>query len=128
MAEAMSSTAKAMGKMNKAMNVPTLTKMMAEFEKENARTEMMQEVMGDVIDDALADDAQATEEEEAQIVNQVLDEIGVSFGEELPEAAGMQVPSVGVADGPTKVATPAGGGGGDPALSELEARLNNLKR
>lgn len=128
MAEAMQNTAKAMGKMNKAINVPTLTKMMAEFEKENARTEMMQEVMGDAIDDALADEG--TEEEQEQVVNQVLDEIGISFGEELPEAAGLNAPISGMeTTGPAKVATPAGGGADDdPALSELEARLNNLKR
>jgi division protein CdvB (Snf7/Vps24/ESCRT-III family) len=42
MAEAMNSTAQAMHKMNKAVNVTSITKMMAEFEKENAKTEMMQ--------------------------------------------------------------------------------------
>jgi len=125
MAEAMANTAKAMGKVNKAMNIPTLTKMMAEFEKENARTEMMQEVMGDAIDDALRDDDAEAEEE--KIVNQVLDEIGISFGAELPEAAGLSNPAAESA-APSQVATPAGGVADDPALSELEARLNNLKR
>jgi charged multivesicular body protein 2A len=99
--------------------------MMAEFEKENAKTEMMQEVMGDAIDDALADDTMESEEQEQQIVNQVLDEIGISFGDELPEAANNLPASgdvVGVGNG--KVAV----GADDPALSELEARLNNLKR
>ena len=43
MAEAMQSTAVAMKKMNKAVNVQTIKKMLAEFEKENARTEMTQE-------------------------------------------------------------------------------------
>ena len=43
MAEAMQSTATAMQKMNKAVNVSTITKMLAEFERENQRTEMMQE-------------------------------------------------------------------------------------
>lgn len=99
--------------------------MMAEFERENAKTEMMQEVMGDAIDDALADDAIGTEEQEDQIVNQVLDEIGISFQGELPEAGLMKHPAVEAA--PAKVAV-AGGGVEDPALSDLEARLNNLKR
>lgn len=125
MAEAMQNTAKAMGKMNKAVNVPTLTKMMAEFERENARAEMMGEVMGDAIDDAL--EGEATADEEDRVVNQVLDEIGISFGEELPDTVGLNVPAGAEAAGPEKVATPAGGGD-DPALSELEARLNNLKR
>lgn len=118
----MQSTAKAMGKMNKAVNVPTLTKMMAEFEKENARTEMMQEVMGDMIDDGLA--GEENEEEEERIVGQVLDEIGIDFQGELPETAGMTVPGNSVATGPAMVAV----GGDDPALTDLEARLNNLKQ
>jgi charged multivesicular body protein 2A len=124
MAEAMQSTAKAMSKMNKAVNVKTISKMMAEFERENMKTELMQEVMGDAIDDALGD-ADAADEED-KIVNQVLDEIGISFGAELPEAAGLSVPATASHDGPSKVATPAGAD--DPAVSELEARLNNLKR
>jgi charged multivesicular body protein 2A len=126
MAEAMQSTGKAMAKMNKAVNVSTITKMMAEFEKENAKTEMMQEVMGDAIDDVM--EGEENEEEEDRIVGQVLDEIGITFGEELPEAAGMVSPtSAGPeTEGPSKV--PEAAGGGDPALSELEARLNNLKR
>ena len=125
MGEAMASTAKAMHKMNKAVDVPALTKMMAEFEKENAKTEIMQEIMGDTLDDAMADEN--TEEQEEQIVSQVLDEIGISFGEELPEAA-MGTPALKESAGPARVPVAAAAGADDPALSELEARLNNLKR
>jgi charged multivesicular body protein 2A len=124
MAEAMQSTAKAMNKMNKAVNVKTITKMMAEFERENMKTEMMQEVMGDAIDDALGDPE--GEEEQDKIVSQVLDEIGITFGEELPEAAGLSTPAMTSQAGPSKVAEPLGAD--DVAVSELEARLNNLKR
>ena len=122
MAEAMKSTATAMHKMNKAVDVPAITKMMAEFEKENAKTEIMQEIMGDTLDDALADEN--TEEEEQAVVNQVLDEIGITFGQELPEAA-LGTPAVKETATPGKVPVAATE---DPALSELEARLNNLKR
>jgi len=131
MADAMSATAKAMMKMNKAVNVTSINKMMAEFEKENMKSEMMQEMMGDAMDDAMEDDG--NEEEESLIVNQVLDEIGVSFEGEIPDA-----PVVGIAGlGTTTTTTPendkkpamvGGGGEVDPAVSELEARLNNLKR
>jgi charged multivesicular body protein 2A len=129
MAEAMQNTAKAMHKMNKSVNVQTISKMMAEFERENMKTEMMQDMMGDAIDDALNDDPNA-EDEEDKIVNQVLDEIGISFGEELPEAAGLGglgTNKVSTETEGQKVATPIGGSD-DPAVSELEARLNNLKR
>jgi charged multivesicular body protein 2A len=129
MAEAMKSTASAMHKMNKAVDVPAINKMMQDFEKENMKTEMMQEIMGDAIDDVLG--GEENEEEEEAIVNQVLDEIGISFGEDLPSAAPTN--TIGVQESaPTgKVAmseTPGGGPSDDPALSELEARLNNLKR
>jgi charged multivesicular body protein 2A len=112
--------------MNKAVDVPAINKMMADFERENAKSEMMQEIMGDAIDDALAEDG--TEEEEDRIVQQVLDEIGVSFGEEIPDAPlGVATNTTAQTTGPSKVAQPAGGAE-DPALNELEARLNNLKR
>merc|ERR1711933_710860 len=102
----------------------------AEFEKENAKTEMMQEIMDDAIDEG------ENEEEEYKIVSQVLDEIGISMGEEIPDAAnlGALQHNEANATSPEKVplAMGEGGGGGeeasDPALSELEARLNNLKR
>jgi len=123
MADAMKTTAKAMYKMNKAVDVPAITKMMTEFEKENVKTEIMQEIMEDTLDDALADEN--TEEAEQQVVNQVLDEIGITFSEELPEAlAG--TPALEEKTGTGKVAVEAEVG--DTALSELEARLNNLKR
>jgi len=135
MASAMKSTTTAMMKMNKAVDAPAINKMMRDFEKENMRSEMMQEIMGDMMDDALEADGDA--EEEDKIVNQVLDEIGISFAEEVPDApmlgtgTQIQAPS-----GAQKVAEAAGGGGGpgpapssnDPALNELEERLNNLKR
>jgi charged multivesicular body protein 2A len=123
MAGAMQATAKAMYKMNKAVDVPGITKMMAEFEKENAKTEIMQEIMGDTLDDAMADEE--NEEEEDRIVSQVLDEIGISFGSELPEAAALGSPALAQTTSPGKVAVAEAE---DPALSELEARLNNLKR
>ena len=127
MAQAMKSTATAMHKMNKAVDVPAINKMMQDFEKENAKTEIMQEIMGDTIDDALG--GEENEEEEEAVVNQVLDEIGISFGEDLPSAAPMGAVGVSETAQTGKVAmSESPGGGDDPALSELEARLNNLKR
>mmetsp|Transcript_717 Transcript_717/g.1680 ORF Transcript_717/g.1680 Transcript_717/m.1680 type:complete len:162 (+) Transcript_717:356-841(+) len=111
-------------KMNKAVDVPAINKMMADFERENAKTEMMQELMGDAIDDALEDEN--NEEEEDRIVSQVLDEIGVSFGEEIPDAPTANKTPGQAEQTPSKVAQPVGAD--DPALSELEQRLNNLKR
>eukprot|EP00560_Eucampia_antarctica_P003528 CAMPEP_0197837594 /NCGR_PEP_ID=MMETSP1437-20131217/32622_1 /TAXON_ID=49252 ORGANISM="Eucampia antarctica, Strain CCMP1452" /NCGR_SAMPLE_ID=MMETSP1437 /ASSEMBLY_ACC=CAM_ASM_001096 /LENGTH=226 /DNA_ID=CAMNT_0043444751 /DNA_START=109 /DNA_END=789 /DNA_ORIENTATION=- len=121
MADAMKSTTKAMMKMNQAVDAPAINKMMKEFEKENMKSELMQEVMGDMMDDAMEQDGDA--EEEDQIVSQVLDEIGVSFGQEIPDA-----PTLGTT---TQVEQPSQGGkvavgAADSSLNDLEARLNNL--
>jgi len=111
--------------MNKAVNTPAINKMMAEFEKENMKSEMMQEIMGDMLDDVMEQDGDAEEEE--KIVSQVLDEIGISFGEEIPDA-----PTVGTG---TKISEAPSGGKmavstaeNDGALNDLEARLNNLNK
>jgi len=123
MAEAMTNTAQAMMKMNKAVNVQGITKMLADFERENAKNEMTQEILGDAIDGALEQDGD--EEEEEAIVGQVLDEIGINFDENVPDAP-MGVPAKEEATSEeAKVAEPTAA---DSGLSELEARLNNLKR
>lgn len=141
MAEAMSSTAIAMRKMNKAVDVPAINKMMAEFERENMKSEFMQEMMGDAIDDVMEND----EEEEDRIVGQVLDEIGIDMSEGIPNAPELGLGTatanpvaaegdkvaIGVGENGGSGGTGGGSGGGssgDAALSDLEARLNNLKR
>ena len=74
------------------------------------------------------EEQEENEEEEEKIVSQVLDEIGISFGEEIPDAPMLGTPTANtVSTGPQKVPE-AAGGTQDSALSDLEARLNNLKR
>ena len=59
--------------------------------------------------------------EEDMVVSQILDELGVAQGDLVPDA-----PSQGKKqEAATAVETNANA---DPAMSELEARLNNLKR
>lgn len=41
-----------MSMMNRQMNLPALTKIMREFERQNERMEMTSEMMGDAVDDA----------------------------------------------------------------------------
>lgn len=41
----------AMGTMNKRMNVPALAKIMREFERQNAKMDQVEEMMGDAMDD-----------------------------------------------------------------------------
>ena len=110
-------------KMNKAVDPAAMNKMRVEFEKENMKSEMMQEMMGEMMDDAMEQDGD--EEEEDKIVSQVLDEIGVTFGEEIPDAPTLGTGTKAVEEkevGKVAVSTE------DSALSSLEARLNNLNK
>jgi division protein CdvB (Snf7/Vps24/ESCRT-III family) len=81
MGDAMKGVTKAMGQMNRRMNLPSLQKIMQEFERQNEKMELVSEVMGDAIDDALEGDEE--EEETEDLVNQVLDEIGIDINSEV---------------------------------------------
>jgi charged multivesicular body protein 2A len=141
MADAMKGVTVALGKMNKKMNLPALQKIMAEFMKENEKAEITQEIMGDAIDDAMEEEGSA--EEEGAIVNQVLDELGISAMEATPavpigglkteaKAAEVSAPAmVGAVGNGTAGGNSGGGGGGngggDGGVGDLEARLAQLK-
>merc|ERR1719427_1693787 len=89
MAQAMKGVTKAMISMNKQMKLPEIQKIMQEFEKQSEIMDMKEEMMSDVIDDALGDEDD--EEESDAVVNQVLDELGLQMGDQisgLPSASG----------------------------------------
>ncbi|MFQ6619094.1 hypothetical protein Gotur_000016 [Gossypium turneri] len=124
MGEAMKGVTKAMGRMNRQMNLPSLQKIMQEFEMQNEKMEMVSEVMGDAIDDALEGDEE--EEETEELVSQVLDEIGIDINQELVNAPSAAV-SAPAAKG--KVAQAEATGNDDGGIdSDLQARLDNLRR
>merc|ERR1719410_1420963 len=127
MAQAMKGVTKAMMSMNKQMKLPEIQKIMQEFEKQSEIMDMKEEMMSDVIDDALGDEDD--EEESDAIVSQVLDELGLQMGDQL---SGVNAPSgsiaTGAAGGKVPVAAAEGAGGELDADADLEARLNNLRR
>ncbi len=108
MAEAMKGVTKALTQMNKKISLPGLQKIMIDFMRENEKSEVMQETMGDTLDDAMEEEGtstgcinvfvrahifnvflvncQGSAAEEDIIVNQVLDELGVGMGEAVPDA------------------------------------------
>ncbi|KAF1325910.1 Charged multivesicular body protein 2a, partial [Globisporangium splendens] len=133
MTSALQGTTKAMQAMAKTMNLPKLNQIMMEYTKESEKMEMQQEMIGETIDDVM--DADQDEEEEEKIVGQVLDEIGIDLTGSVPEAPVVQAaPAAAAAQAAPAVVPPpapvAAGGGdaSDSAMSELEARLNNLRR
>jgi len=79
MMESMKGATKLLGSMNRQMNLPALQRIAMEFEKENDIMDQRQEMMDDAVDDVtgLEDD----ELEGEEVVNQVLDEIGVDLGQ-----------------------------------------------
>jgi len=124
MAQAMKGVTKAMMSMNKQMKLPEIQKIMQEFEKQSEIMDMKEEMMSDVIDDAL--EGEDDEEESDAIVTQVLDELGLQLTDQI---TGLPVASGSVATGPTaaQAKTPVAAGEVD-ADADLAARLENLRR
>ncbi len=89
--ESMKTATMSMRRMNAQMRLPALQKIMMEFQKQSEMMGMSQELMGDAIDDALADEDE--EEETENVVNQILDEIGISLTDQLPDVKGGQMKS-----------------------------------
>jgi len=121
MAQAMKGVTKAMMSMNKQMKLPEIQKIMQEFEKQSEIMDMKEEMMSDVLDDALGEEGD--EEETDAIVTQVLDELGLQLGDQLagvPNTSG----TVGVAAQAGKVPVAAEA----DADADLAARLENLRR
>ncbi len=139
--------------MNEQISTPEMAQIMKEFERENERAAVQQDMMNDAIDGAMDE---GNEEAEDSMFNQVMDELGIDFSTLVPQASGTAVQGQAPAQA-APIATPLGGapssgtdkndkdgkdgggdgggggapnggGGGDPAMSELEARLNNLRR
>merc|ERR1712013_103021 len=121
MAQAMKGVTKAMQTMNKQMKLPEIQKILMEFEKQTEIMDMKEEMMSDVIDDAMGDEDD--EEETDAIVTQVLDELGLQLSDQLtgvPAASGTV--GVGAQGGKVPVAAEA------DADADLAARLENLRR
>jgi len=107
MAEAMKGVTKAMGRMNKNMKLPQIQKIMQEFEKQSAMTDMKEEMMNDVMGSipGVGIDSPAPVAPAQQVT------LGNSKNSELIN--------------PIQPIAAADGGDLD---ADLEARLNNLRR
>eukprot|EP00607_Mallomonas_marina_P004515 CAMPEP_0182439576 /NCGR_PEP_ID=MMETSP1167-20130531/86523_1 /TAXON_ID=2988 /ORGANISM="Mallomonas Sp, Strain CCMP3275" /LENGTH=158 /DNA_ID=CAMNT_0024633311 /DNA_START=279 /DNA_END=755 /DNA_ORIENTATION=+ len=120
MTQAMKGVTKAMVAINKQVSVPALQKMMTEFMKESERSEMTQEMVGEAMDSAFEEDGMAAEED--AVVDQVLAELGIQQADAAPEVPSEQ--PMKSEEGRSEAAQVEA----DPSMSELEARLNNLRR
>ncbi len=109
MADAMKGTTKAMATMNKQMQLPALAKIMAEFEKQNMKMDVVSDAMGSAMD--MAFEGEGEEEETDELVNQVLDEIGIDTNATLAAVPASQLgtPAAAVANPAAPQAMAAGG-------------------
>eukprot|EP01116_Phalansterium_solitarium_P009283 TRINITY_DN2336_c0_g1_i1.p1 TRINITY_DN2336_c0_g1~~TRINITY_DN2336_c0_g1_i1.p1 ORF type:complete len:222 (-),score=68.86 TRINITY_DN2336_c0_g1_i1:159-824(-) len=123
MGEAMRGVTRAMMVMNRQMNLPQMQRIMMEFEKQNEILEMKSEMQSDTMDDVFEADGEEAETDD--IVNQILDEIGINLSAQLVDA-----PSQAASSGPvrSKQAAQAQAAPADSVDSDLEARLANLRK
>ncbi|KAG7561857.1 hypothetical protein FFLO_02674 [Filobasidium floriforme] len=142
MAVAMKGATRAMGQMNRSLNLPQIQRIMNEFEKESQTMDMKEEMMGDAVDDVMDDEAEGEGEEEEgdKILKEVLDEIGINTSQMLGETpsnnplaassvTARQPVAEGIAMGGYSGPASAGGARSGPSdEDDLQARLDSLKR
>lgn len=121
MANAMKGVTKALKRMNRQLNLPQLQKIMMEFERESEIMDLKEETISDTIDDAIGEDDE--DEESEVIVNQVLDELGISLDHELSEVTpGLDKPHI------TQVGKKQAVAAAGADTDDLQARLDQLRR
>ncbi|XP_053352873.1 charged multivesicular body protein 2Ba isoform X2 [Clarias gariepinus] len=93
MAGAMSTTAKTMQAVNKKMDPKKTMQTMQDFQKENMKMGMTEDMINDTLDEIFCESGE--EEESQDIVNQMLDEIGIEVSGKMARApsAGKTFPS-----------------------------------
>lgn len=101
------------------MDPKSVQRIVAEYSKESMRNEMMQELTGDALDNAMGDLDDADAEDE--LVNQVLAEIGIN------QLAGAATAPSGSVAAPAETTGPTAATATDNSnMSDLQNRLNNL--
>lgn len=131
MAQAMRGVTQGLMRMNRQMNLPQIQRIISEFQKQTDMVDMKEEMINDVMDDVFEEDTD--EQESDQIVNKVLDELGIEMNQTLAT-----MPSTGDKTIASKAVTPAADkqaaaatatvGASTAADADLEERLNKLRR
>ncbi|PVV00722.1 hypothetical protein BB560_004883 [Smittium megazygosporum] len=136
LAVSMQGATKAIKSMNSKVQLPKMQQLLVEFEKQSEVMNMKQEMVADGLDDAfeeLSDD----EEQEDEIVQQILDEIGIQAsmklnsvpGSSLNEAVNQSSNSQSAMKSELLLDGTGNAGGHNRSLDdELQSRLDNLKK
>ena len=91
MAETMRGASRALGTMNKSMNIMAVQKILQEFERESGAMDMKDEIMNDTVEDAIGIDDDPMSEgvgedsESDAILREVFDEIGLNMHQQVRE-------------------------------------------
>lgn len=91
MAETMRGASRALGTMNKSMNIVAVQKILQEFERESGAMDMKDEIMNDTVEDAIGIDEDPMSEgvgedsESDAILREVFDEIGLDMHQQVRE-------------------------------------------
>ncbi|KAK6633852.1 hypothetical protein RUM44_004459 [Polyplax serrata] len=109
---AMATTSKTMGNMNRIMQPQKIANDMRAFQEANAKMGMTEEMINDTLDDILASSDE--EEETHKVVTQVLDEIGVEISGQMSKAPSVSKGKIG---GKSRL----------PTDEEIEAQLAKLR-
>lgn len=67
--------------MNRGLKLPTIQRIMNDFERESSMMDMKEEIMSETIDDVM--DEEEDEEEGDKVLKEVLDELGVSLAQQV---------------------------------------------
>lgn len=120
MAQSLKSATKLLNTINRGIHVPALMKIARNFEQENDIMDQREEMMDDLVDDMMEDDEVETEE----VVNQVLDEIGIDLLQNLDN-----VPFItNMVDGERQKTAQIMNGIGNSHYDDFQERIDKLKR
>ncbi|KDR81348.1 hypothetical protein GALMADRAFT_239196 [Galerina marginata CBS 339.88] len=117
MADAMRGATRAMASMNRGLNLPSIQRIMNDFEKESSMMDMKEEMMSDAVDDVM-DEEEDEEEEGDKILKEVLDEIGVDLSQQLTDAP------IGIAASTSPLANKQPVALGESAVTSASTRQN----
>ncbi|WFD30664.1 battenin CLN3 protein [Malassezia sp. CBS 17886] len=133
MAEAMRGASKALGSMNRSMNIMAMQRILQEFERESGAMDMKDEILNDTIEDSMGnaeDDAMGEGigegEQSDAILREVLDEIGIDVSQKAAESGRVAVgESVGAPAAAQQSVASTAKANDDAALQE---RLDKLRK
>ncbi|AQZ16617.1 DID4 (YKL002W) [Zygosaccharomyces parabailii] len=129
MARSMRDATVLLGSMNRSMNLPQLQHISMEFERQSDLMDQRQDFMDEAVDNVMGDEL-AEDEEADEIVNKVLDEIGVDLNAQMQSVPQNSVSQNSNAEPKQRVAEAVGNSTDSHTNpdDELQARLDSLKR